>query len=238
MKSAERGNILFLILLAVILFAALSYAVTSSTKGGEGKTASSEKVPLLAARLMERGALVANTVQRMMLVSGVPDYGFDLRPPGHGWTTQCATNACRIYNAQGGGIPSFETTAEMYDTTIGTSAYYLAGSWTSNGKPSVVRIKGVGTEAAGDVVIVFEGMNRAVCEEINRRVGLSNTYPLDPAAGVQYAPSTAAVPEPTVSTNSDIGDEVPELIGRTEFCLRNGNFSGKEFNYVKVLIPR
>lgn len=47
----QRGNVLFLILLAVVLFAALNYAVTSSMSGG-GKNASDERYRLLASQLI------------------------------------------------------------------------------------------------------------------------------------------------------------------------------------------
>lgn len=65
-KASEAGNILFLILLAVVLFAALSYAVTSSMKGG-GKNASAEKKELIISQMFQYGALLNATAQRMVL---------------------------------------------------------------------------------------------------------------------------------------------------------------------------
>lgn len=64
--SAERGNILFLLLLAVVLFAALSYAVTQSMRGG-GNDASKEKVELEYARVNNLLVELTTTLQRMRM---------------------------------------------------------------------------------------------------------------------------------------------------------------------------
>ena len=73
----QRGNILFLILLAVVLFAALSYAVTQGMRGG-GKDAGPEKFKTLASQILQNVSLMENTMMRAMTVNGVPGYGFDL----------------------------------------------------------------------------------------------------------------------------------------------------------------
>ena len=73
-KSSDKGNILFLILLAVMLFAALSYAVTSSVRGG-GKNASEENISLFIDQVIQAANLLENNMIRAMLVDGVPEYG-------------------------------------------------------------------------------------------------------------------------------------------------------------------
>ena len=51
-KCREEGNVLFLILIAVVLFAALSYAVTSSTRSGGGSV-SKDKAKSYAAAIVQ-----------------------------------------------------------------------------------------------------------------------------------------------------------------------------------------
>lgn len=61
MRRSERGNILFMILIAVALFAALSYAVTSSSRGGS-KGIGEERARLLASRIVQYGTSIEQAV--------------------------------------------------------------------------------------------------------------------------------------------------------------------------------
>ena len=65
----QRGNILFLILLAVVLFAALSYAVTSSTQGG-GRNASAERMSLDASQIIGDVGRWRTAMARLKMVDG------------------------------------------------------------------------------------------------------------------------------------------------------------------------
>ena len=62
----QSGNILFLILLAIILFVALSYAVNSGMRGG-GKDAGNEKNSLSYSGILQSASLMENSLNRMML---------------------------------------------------------------------------------------------------------------------------------------------------------------------------
>lgn len=63
MKS-NSGNVLFLILIAVALFAALSYAVTSSSRGG-GIDAKKDSSELIASEIMNYVSSLEQAVTRL-----------------------------------------------------------------------------------------------------------------------------------------------------------------------------
>ena len=65
-RSGERGNVLFLILIAVALFAALSYAVTQSTRSGSGD-ASGETNLISSAQLTQYPAGIRTSIVRMII---------------------------------------------------------------------------------------------------------------------------------------------------------------------------
>src|SRR3954466_10752008 len=65
-NEAERGNALFLVLIAVALFAALSYAITQSGRGG-GSGITNEQAQLVAARIIQMANDTRTGIQRMTL---------------------------------------------------------------------------------------------------------------------------------------------------------------------------
>ena len=69
-RKSESGNVLFLILIAVALFAALSYAVTQSSRSGSSD-ASSEKSLVSSSVLTEYPAGVRTAIMRMIVSSSI-----------------------------------------------------------------------------------------------------------------------------------------------------------------------
>ena len=68
-SNQQSGNVLFFLLIAVALFAALSYVVTQSSRVGSGNV-SNEKANLLAAGLINNMVTFEQGVQRMLLTGG------------------------------------------------------------------------------------------------------------------------------------------------------------------------
>ncbi len=109
--SAEHGNVLFLILIAVALFAALSYAVTNSNRVGGSDT----ETEMAAAFDAIQNSIAAHRagLQRMAL-NGLEAGQLDASSGNIGGSIPfnftnplCTTDACRVYRPSGGGVPYF-----------------------------------------------------------------------------------------------------------------------------------
>lgn len=179
MKERQSGNALFLILIAVALFAALSYAITQSSRGG-GNT-SKEKSTLNIAQAMSQIALVRATIQRMIL-TGTDPADLDFCTGG----TECSVYAgtlCStgdgtncIFAAEGGGL-SLSTLPDGYYITFF--------------EPADGRIMDGHATTAPDAVILFTDTGNSLtlneCENINRQFGLTATPEEEATADLTYA---------------------------------------------------
>ena len=117
MCDKERGNILFLILLAIILFAALSYAVTNSIRGG-GKDISPEVAKARATELVEYFSGIRSAITRLQLTNNcsVAQISLDYNNgasncltselPATGYENSNSPTDCRchVFHPKGGGV--------------------------------------------------------------------------------------------------------------------------------------
>lgn len=166
-RSRERGNILFLILLAVVLFAALSYAVTSSMRGG-GNDASNEKDQLTASNLIEYAADIQSKLQRHMLINSLKWSQIEYNANDN--NTDCNSSVCMAQDmTQGAGINyaipesavnPFTQTDPVYKT------YQLR----------FIQVPGVGTDKPELGLVVF-GITPGVCKAINKLMKINASYP-------------------------------------------------------------
>ncbi len=98
----ENGNVLFLILIAVALFAALSYAVTSSTRGGGGDT-SREKSKLEIASLVQYSTGLRTAMMRMAVSNGVSHSNMLFHKPADFSSLTPTTEPLAVFHPRGGG---------------------------------------------------------------------------------------------------------------------------------------
>lgn len=102
----QSGNALFLILIAVALFAALSYAITNSGRGGGG--IDKETQALDAARLVQYAGAVERGIQRMAILNGTSATEISFHDNGWGFSGyqhgSPQPNENRVFHADGGGV--------------------------------------------------------------------------------------------------------------------------------------
>ena len=239
-RSGERGNVLFLILIAVALFAALSYAVTQSSRSGGGD-ANSETNLINSATLTQYPAGVRTAIIRMMISNNVDvaDLSFNV-PSDFGNLTP--NEAHGVFHPSGGGATYTQGPAEVM--AGGTTP----GTWHFN---SENEINQVGTTAGGDagtantadVIAFLPDISLSVCNRVNGELGLPATPPIDTGiifttdmiavggveAGVGAAGAGPTLGEATTATSSG-------LDGRPFGCFQNG--AGGIYVYYHVLIER
>lgn len=153
-QSSQSGNVLFLILIAVTLFAALSYAVTQSTRSGGGD-ASKEKNLIEASVLLQYGASVRQAVIRMKVGQSIAseDLLFDNPASFSSLTANEIPRA--VFHPNGGGAiyqNGWDFTSSFAVTNIGT---------TDNMDP-------LGTSD----IIAIKNVSKDLCFEINKKSGI------------------------------------------------------------------
>lgn len=225
----SRGNILFLILLAVVLFAALAYAVTSSMRGG-GQSAAGEQMTLFASQLLQNASLIENTITRAQLVNNIPDWGFDFYHSSYGSTkvanATCTQPACKIYSGNGGDIPFFTVPPKM--AIGGATAGMLMPGF------HAVQVIDIGSPAP-DIIITWQYISLDACKAINKALGLDNLNltPVDAINGTNtiYDGTLTATPAST----GVIGDTNAALKGKKAACYSHISDTatyGYRFHYV------
>lgn len=244
----QAGNVLFLILIAVALFAALSYAVTQSTRSGGGN-ASSEKISVSVSRMMQYAALLDNTVLRLTLSNGCTATQLSFEPPpfsGSGPYYNAASPAnfsCHVFHPAGGNV-AYEASmpADLLDPTYVT--VYQYGNYNIAG---MFDVQNVGTSclaaSCADLVLYVHGFNLDACTEINRKIGVTFSVPTDlneqlsgyEPQGTDFFNGTFQVP----TSNSGV-DQNTRFFGSRDACIRRHDLPAynNPYGYYHVILPR
>lgn len=220
-RRTERGNVFFLILAGVILFAALSAAVVSTTRGG--KSISDEKARLMAGEILRYAGQIKSSVDHLYQ-NGVSESDIRFSHPKLDTTDYgdiTVNPTYQVFTEEGGGLPYTEPPAEAF-TQSGIK-------WGFTGDISVPR---VGTSQT-ELMAVLTNVKEPVCRQINALLDIE-TPTLD-----MTSTNCPFSPYGFTGTYSAIGDfDIPFNPAPLQACAHCVDGGDEFYGFYKVLIER
>lgn len=227
---SQSGSVLIYILIGVALLAALTYAVTQSSRSGSSAGMSSDRARLYATELIENANSIANAVAQLRL-RGVDATALCFDDPG--WTpnydhSTCSDDTNKLYAPDGGGLTwSLAPEEAMDSAATPDNLYHFYGN------NEIEKVGSTTGDANGaDLILLVDELSIEVCQKINELLGVTaanTTPPTDTDYGATRFIGA-------FSYSETIGDEDATLEGKTAACFQNTT-SG-EYAFYKVLVAR
>ena len=212
---AEEGNALFLILIAVVLFAALSFAITQSNRSS-GSSVGEESNTVTGSGITQYGSAVRTGLTRMLVRGILIDEAVFNSPSDAGYTTNPTK---QVFHPQGGAVVFQAPDANLVNS--GGQWYFFFAA-----------VKDMGTSAV-DAVAVLTDVKRGVCQQINRNIFGATTVSALATDITNISTITGSsynVASP-ISNTFDLGTTPNKPYG----CFTSGSGATLKYNYMHVL---
>lgn len=247
-NTAERGNVLFYILIAVALLAALIFAVAQSGRGNIQQV-SEEKARLFATEIIQNTGTMANGVAQLRL-RGVRDTEIDFDNPVVSYpNANCVDNTCKLFHPGGAGLTYSTPDMQWLDETAAAATSFgtvggLIGQWYFPYNTCVWQVGTGGDNCHADTGDVTELMvwlpwvRREVCIQINELLGIPNPSDEPPAIGGTMINTTAPKFAGTYPTGVHVHVQMPTVTAACVYHSSAPAAPGLGYFYYKVLIVR
>lgn len=227
--SDARGSVLFLILIAVMLFAALSYAMTRSSATGPADRTAEDAAAIKSSQILQHATTVEQAVMRMR-IGGAMHEQISFHTPAWGHTnyrhTPEAPDAYKIFHPGGGAVSWSAPPQEANDG----SEWQITGAF---------EVSNVGSTCGGadcaELVMILPNITKAICDVINERIGI--------LGGQENVSLTAVGTSFTGSfTAADVIGNEGIAPGTTTGCYEGSgiadNAPADTYHFFHVILPR
>lgn len=230
-SRSQRGNVLFLILIAVALFAALSYAVTQSSRSGGD--ASKETNVINTASLTQYPNSVRTSVLRLIIGGIAPEDIYFNKPDefsGAGFTYFVSRESRGTFHPLGGAAAYQQVPANLT-----TSATALDWKFSLDFEIPLLGLSGSGY-TGNDLVAFADGVSQSICDRVNKELHQYNgETPIRTAAVTLANERTATTSAPALPDDVVLSVDTPTatwLDNKAFGCFQNGTGGNYVFFYV------
>lgn len=232
----ESGNVLFLILIAVALFAALSYAITNTSRSGGD--VNREKLELLASEIVQYAAQLEQGVRSISVLEGCADESISFHLSGNpdlaGYEHGAETDNCRVFHPQGGNVYFDNPPVNVND---GSDYFFYGGACV----PGI----GLGTGSCAsdsadneELIMFLPNITLTACQIINEKMDLT-ARGAPPPQDQANAFDTGAPYTGSFSEGNAIADAGGVLEGKFGGCFEGGGTpAAGTYHFYQVLRAR
>lgn len=241
-NGSQRGSALFIILVGVVLFAALAFAVGNMMRGGNPETITVEKARLAGSEIMAYAQSLRRAAQDMKISNGCNDLDISVENNSvAGYThAPATTDTCKLFHSDGGGLVYQVPVDDWLDTA--TPAPALRGQWFF---PANTCAPGTGSAPAGcatdtddneAIIAVLPFINRQLCIQLNDLLGVDNPGGNPPVETGDAWPVAATKYTGAQSDGTKL-DQGGRMAGCFEGAAASTPPSGT-YHFFQILIPR
>ncbi len=228
-KNQEKGSILFYILIAVALFAALSYTVSQMMRGGADLGAQNKTV--LVDDLLDYSRSLKETIQTLRIMNECQEdeISFERSPFDGSDTPYVNASApsdfsCHVFHPQGGGIGNANPLED-----ISASSYVFTG---------VFGVTDIGSDSNAELTMILRGISAETCRLINEKIGVAAPQ-TDEMPNTNFITSTF---QGSYSLDGGVGSNIGTgnaIYDNTPIgCFYEDNATAGEYIFYQLLIPR
>jgi hypothetical protein len=243
-NASQSGNAFWFILLAIALLVALTVTITKSGENTE-ETGQRDRDRIQASDILRQAKSMESAIQQMR-IAGQPenDISFENSYVSGYANASCPDGQpCRIFGSGGAGLAYKLPPADWLDSTHQGEDLY--GEWYFFATSCVPGI-GTGNEtcngddAATELMVSLPYINKSLCLEINRLVGVQNlTNPVSPPENVGSAYSAGLNKfTGTYTATSIINSSANAFLGKPSGCFAGDVDPDDGYHFYHVLIAR
>lgn len=226
-KNNQTGSVFFYILIAITLFAALSYALSRNSRSSSS-VMTTQQTKVAAQNVIEQGDIVSNAVQKLILRNLLPDrISFENNVVDGYELDSCNDRLCRVFDIDGGSL----------NWTYPPENVNNAENWIYTGEAPIA---GNGFDLRNDITMILPNIRKEVCQEINFKLGITETNK-DPIPSSEDSSITIT----KLSTNTPISGssnyiDGTDIEGKRSICILINTVSGEhnassQYYYIHTL---
>lgn len=214
MKSHQNGSVFFYILIAIVLLASLSYAVSNNSRVGT-TIITEQQAKVTSSQILEQAEAATLAVQKLLLRGfDETEISFENNQVAGYALAACTTDDCKVFADSGGALNWF------FPPENANSGEH----WVYTGN---LPIADNGSNNLYDVTMILPNVNDSICRQINFELNITSsiTDPIPVATDTTLGATKLSTANPINAVSEVIDGGI--IDGKTAICVEIVGSSGE-----------